>query len=272
MPMLETLDIYKWENLRSISELSNSTHLTSLRVSFCPHIMSLPELQLSNLTRLSVSECESLESLPELSNLTSLSVSDCKSLESLPELSNLTFLSISNCERLVSLPELKNLALLKDLKIRRCPGIDVSIHGGRWPPKLCSLKLEGLKKPISEWGDQNFPASLVELYLYDEPDVRNFSQLSHLFPSSLTSLVISTFDNLESLSTGLQRLTSLQHLIIASCPKVNDLPETLLPSLLSLSIYGDCPKLKERCEGRGSHYWPRISHIPKIEIDCRIYS
>ncbi|KAJ0478906.1 putative leucine-rich repeat domain superfamily [Helianthus annuus] len=151
--------------------------------------MSLPELQLSNLTRLSISECESLVSLPELSNLTSLSVSDCKSLESLPELSNLThfeiseceslvslpelsnltFLSISNCERLVSLPELKNLALLKDLKIRRCPGIDVSIHGGRWPPKLCSLKIGGLKKPISEWGDLNFPTSLVDLTLEGEP-------------------------------------------------------------------------------------------------------
>ncbi|KAJ0483757.1 putative virus X resistance protein-like, coiled-coil [Helianthus annuus] len=244
MPMLETLNIYKWENLRSISELSNSTHLTSLEIIECPHIVSLPELQLSNLTSLLIWTCESLESLPELSNL--------------------TFLSISDCKRLVSLPELKNLALLKDLKIRRCPGIDVSIHGGRWPPKLCSLTLEGLKNPISEWGDLNFPTSLVDLTLYGEPDVRNFSQLSHLFPSSLTSLYITGFDNLESLSTGLQHLTSLQHLIIASCPKVNDLPETLLPSLLSLRIYGECPKLKERCEGRDSHYWPLISHIPCI--------
>ncbi|XP_022004729.1 putative disease resistance protein RGA4 [Helianthus annuus] len=245
MPMLETLHIYKWENLGSISELSNSTHLTSLDIMRCPHIVSLPELQLSNLTRLSISECESLVSLPELSNLTSLSIWTCESLE--------------------SLPELKNLALLKDLKIRRCPGIDVSIHGGRWPPKLCSLTLEGLKKPISEWGDLNFPASLVDLTLGDEPDVSDFSQLSHLFPSALTELEIVRFDNLESLSTGLQHLTSLQHLEISNCPKLNDLPETLLPSLLSLVI-DNCPKLKERCEGRGSHYWPRISHIPQIYI------
>ncbi|MFS7925441.1 putative leucine-rich repeat domain superfamily [Helianthus anomalus] len=266
MPMLETLNIDKWENLRSISELSNSTHLTSLDIMRCPHIVSLPGLQLSNLTHLEIFKCESLESLPELSNLTSLSVSDCDSLESLPELSNLTFLSVIDCKRLVSLPELKNLALLKHLKIKRCPGIDVSIHGGRWPPKLCSLTLEGLKKPISEWGDLNFPTSLVHLTLRDEPHVSDFSQLSHLFPSSLTSLDISEFDNLESVSTGLQHLTSLQHLAIYSCPKVNDLPETLLPSLLSLRILDGCPKLKERCEGRGSHYWPRISHIPCIYI------
>ncbi|KAJ0717374.1 putative virus X resistance protein-like, coiled-coil [Helianthus annuus] len=142
-------------------------------------------------------------------------------------------------------------------------GIDVSIH---WPPKLCSLGIGGLKKPISEWGDLNFPTSLVDLTLYGEPHVKNFSHLSHLFPSSLASLLISEFDNLESISTGLQHLTSLQHLFIWRCPKVNDLPESLLPSLLSLGIYGDCPKLKERCKGRGSHYWPRISHIPCIHI------
>ncbi|KAM0009692.1 putative virus X resistance protein-like, coiled-coil [Helianthus debilis subsp. tardiflorus] len=206
MPMLETLDIDKWENLRSISELSNSTHLTSVDIESCPHMVSLPELELSNLTRLSISNCESLESLPELSNLTSLLIVDC--------------------ERLVSLPELKNLALLKDLKIIRCRGVDVSIHCVHWPPKLCSLEIGGLKKPITEWGDLNFPASLVDLRLYGEPNVRNYSQLSHLFPSSLTSLEIYYLGNLESVSRGLQHLTSLQHLSIWNCPKVNDLPET----------------------------------------------
>uniref|UniRef100_A0A251SX78 Putative NB-ARC n=1 Tax=Helianthus annuus TaxID=4232 RepID=A0A251SX78_HELAN len=112
MPMLETLYIDKWENVRSISELSNSTHLTSLDIKRCPHIVSLPELQLSNLTNLSVRNCESLESLPELSNLTNLSVSHCESLESLPELSNLTNLLVSHCESLESLPELSNLTFL----------------------------------------------------------------------------------------------------------------------------------------------------------------
>ncbi|KAJ0499725.1 putative virus X resistance protein-like, coiled-coil [Helianthus annuus] len=246
MPMLETLYIDTWQNLRSISELSNSTHLTRLDIMRCPHIVSLPELQLSNLTHLSIINCESLISLPGLSNLTSLSVSDCESL--------------------ASLPELKNLPLLKDLQIKCCRGIDASFPRGLWPPKLVSLEVGGLKKPISEWGNQNFPPSLVELSLYDEPDVRNFSQLSHLFPSSLTSLAIIEFDKLESLSTGLQHLTSLQHLTIHRCPKVKDLPETLLPSLLSLMI-DECPKLKERCSGRGSHYWPRISHIPCIFMD-----
>ncbi|MFS7925620.1 putative leucine-rich repeat domain superfamily [Helianthus anomalus] len=183
------------------------------------------------------------------------------------QLPNLISWEISHCENLESFPDhqLSNLTMLKDMCISGCPMIDASFPGGVWPPNLCSLVIGGLKKPISEWGTQNFPASLVDLKLWCEPHVSDFSQLSHLFRSSLTSLAINEFDNLESLSWGLQHLTSLQHLIIRYCPKVNDLPETLLPSLLSLRIY-ECPKLKERCEGRGSHYWPRISHIPCIHI------
>ncbi|KAJ0860640.1 putative leucine-rich repeat domain superfamily [Helianthus annuus] len=164
------------------------------------------------------------------------------------QLPNLISWSISSCENLESFPDfqLSSLTMLKYMSITYCPMIDASFTCGLWPPKLVRLTTGGLKKPISEWGNQNFPASLVHLRLFGEPNVRNFSQLSHLFPSSLTSLEIARFDNLESLSTGLQHLTSLQHLVIWKCPKLNDLPETLLPSLLSLRIY-ECPKLKERC-------------------------
>ncbi|KAJ0483816.1 putative leucine-rich repeat domain superfamily [Helianthus annuus] len=97
---------------------------------------------------------------------------------------------------------------------------------------------------MSEWGPQHFPSSFVELYLYDEPDVRNFRQLSHLFPSSLTHLCIWNFEKLESLSMGLQHLTSLQHLSIWECPKLKHLPKQLMPSLLSLEI-NRCPKLRK---------------------------
>ncbi|XP_035843130.1 putative disease resistance protein At3g14460 [Helianthus annuus] len=291
---LKSLSIWGCGNLKSINQLSNSTHLTSLSISSCKNMELFSDLhQLSNLTSLCIVGCKSIETFSdlELSNLTRLEIAGCESIESFPNLHlpNLTHLYIescknmkafgdlqlpnliswytTDCENLESFPDLQlsNLTMLKDMSIRNCPMIDVSIHGGRWPPNLVSLEIGELKKPISEWGYQNFPASLVHLRLFNEPDVRNFSQLSHLFPSSLTSLYIFKFANLESLSTGLQHLTSLQHLRISNCPKVNDLPETLLPLLLSLSI-SNCPKLKERCEGRGSHYWPLISHIPCIEI------
>ncbi|KAJ0860899.1 putative virus X resistance protein-like, coiled-coil [Helianthus annuus] len=229
--MLESIDICGWTNLKSIMQLGNFIYLTELSLYNCPSLESFPDIQLPILTRLTIEECNSMESLSAL--------------------------------------QMKNLSSLQDLRIRNCRGIDASCHGGIWPPNLCSLKIGGLKKPMSEWGPQKFPSSLVDLTLSDERDVRNFRQLSHLLPSSLPVLQIVRFDKLESLSMGLQHLTSLQHLLIGGCPKLKLLPKQLLPSLLSLRIY-KCPDLIKRCEGRGSHYYPLISHIPEIHIYPRL--
>ncbi|KAJ0717026.1 putative P-loop containing nucleoside triphosphate hydrolase, leucine-rich repeat domain superfamily [Helianthus annuus] len=228
IPMLEHLRIYNWPNLKSIIELNCLVHLTHLRIE------------------------------------------DCGSLESFPD--NLT-----------SLKKLKILAIIN------CPKLDVCfLPGWVWPPNLRSLAIGKLKKPFSEWGPQTFPTSLVELSLYGggEEGVSS-SEFSHLLPSSLTSLRIDGFEKLESFSVGLQHLqslsftncpilkkvcshpqhlTSLHHLSFIYCPQMTDLPEMLLPSLLSLYISGNCPEgLKERCSKKGS-YWPLISHIPCIDI------
>ncbi|KAJ0717033.1 putative P-loop containing nucleoside triphosphate hydrolase, leucine-rich repeat domain superfamily [Helianthus annuus] len=245
MPMLEHLRIYNWPNLKSIIELNCLVHLTELIIY----------------------DCENLESFPD--TLTSL-----KKLE------------IVNCPKLeVSFPG-DNLTSLKELEITECPRMDASLPGWVWPPNLQFLTIGNLKKPFSEWGPQNFPTSLVKLELNggDEDGGRSCSQFSHILPSSLTSLTILGFEKLESVSMGLQhlqrlsfdncrnlkkvashpqRLTSLHHLSFDYCPKMMDLPEMLLPSLLSLNIWGDCPGLKERCSKNGS-YWPLISHIPCI--------
>ncbi|KAJ9556492.1 hypothetical protein OSB04_011106 [Centaurea solstitialis] len=61
---------------------------------------------------------------------------------------------------------------------------------------------------------------------------------------------------------GLQHLTSLQGLNVCKCPKVKDLPESTLDSLLRLFIFR-CPNL--RCNGTGS-YEHRISHLPRVDI------
>ncbi|GKA84849.1 NB-ARC domains-containing protein, partial [Tanacetum coccineum] len=189
---------------------------------------------------------------------------------------HLTRLVIDNCESttesLFADLQLQSLTSLTDLNLWKCPNMDVPTDG-LWPPNLCRLSIGALKKPISEWGPQKFPSTLVDLSLLGDKKkeaATNWSQLSHLrLPSSLTRLEIHGFKKLETVSEGLQHLTSLQHLKISWCPKIEDLPETLLPSLLSLEIY-DCPILKERCSKRGGPYWPQISHIPIIKIDLEL--
>ncbi|MFS7926680.1 putative leucine-rich repeat domain superfamily [Helianthus anomalus] len=213
-----------------------------------------------------------------------------KSIIELKYLVHLTTLYISYCENLESFPdnELPNLTSLKRLQIVNCQSMEASFPRGIWPPNLCSLSIGKLKKPILEWGPQNFPTSLVELTLWGDDGVSSCSQLSLLLPSSLTSLELKEFEELESVSMGLQHLTSLQrlefwicpnlkkisdlqhltslrYLSFTSCPNMMDLPEMILPSLLSLGIRGNCPKLKERWSKSSSH-WPLVSHIPCIDI------
>ncbi|CAH1412473.1 unnamed protein product [Lactuca virosa] len=204
--MLESVFIFSWPNLKSITELSSFDRLRHLIIINCPNLELFPD-----------------HVLPKLNVLTHLTIIDCES-------------------------------------------VDASFPCGLWPPKLCSLSIGGLKKPMSKWSPQTFPTSLVDLYLRggQSEDVSNFSQLSHLLPSSLIHLSINKFEKMESVSMGLQHLTSIQHLVISNCPKVMDLPEMLLPSLLSLRIW-ECPNLKERISKRGS-YWPRVSRIPQTYI------
>ncbi|KAJ0860265.1 putative P-loop containing nucleoside triphosphate hydrolase, leucine-rich repeat domain superfamily [Helianthus annuus] len=200
-------------------------------------------------------------------------ISDWRNLKSIIELNclvHLTQLIIENCENLETFPDtLTSLKKLKALEVTNCPKLDFCfLPGWVWPPNLQFLIIGKLKKPFSEWGPQSFPTSLVELRLYGggEDGVNGCSQFSHLLPSSLTSLQICGFEKLESVSMGLQHLTSLHHLTFHNCPKMMDLPEMLLPSLLRLVISGDCPEgLKERCSKNGS-YWPLISHIPCLDI------
>nr|XP_043611997.1 putative disease resistance protein At3g14460 [Erigeron canadensis] len=176
---------------------------------------------------------------------------------------HLTNLIISDCKNLESL-ELPNLPSLTHLTILNCPSTEGCFQRGHWPSKLTSLAIGGLKKSISEWGPGIFPSSLVNLTLLGTRD--EVSELSpHLFPSNLATLKIWDFEKLKTVSVGLQDLTSLQHLQIRFCPNLRDLPEKLLPLLLSLEI-DECRKLKEKTS-KGGRGWHKISHIPCIKID-----
>ncbi|CAH1440666.1 unnamed protein product [Lactuca virosa] len=181
--------------------------------------------------RLVISTCASISSLTfsavqeHPSPLTELIVSDCGNIQPKPipakdfSLSRLTSLEISDCKNLKSFPyeHFQCLTSLEDMWIRDCPSMDYSFPCGVWPPNLSKLKIGGLNKPMSEWGPQSFPTSLVDLLLFGEnsgvvsfavaDNVRNTITPSSsssssflLLPPSLVFLEVNGFKDVESFS------------------------------------------------------------------------
>ncbi|KAI7731792.1 hypothetical protein M8C21_009187 [Ambrosia artemisiifolia] len=240
---IESLHIERCSSLTHVSFPTSATggdggqKLKSLDIWDCSKLMEkINNSSTGVLERIYISGWTNLKSLMQLGNfiyLTWLHLDNCPSLESFPDipLPVLTYLRIEKCERMESFSahQMSNLTSLKELIIINCANIDTSGHGGVWPPNLCSLEIGRLKKPMSEWGPQSFPSSLVHLSLHDEADVKNFRQLSHLLFPSLTKLRIYNFEELESVSMGVQHLTSLQHLIIWGI--IVEPPDNVIPPL-----------------------------------------
>lgn len=108
--------------------------------------------------------------------------------------------------------------------------------------------------------------------------------------TSLRELCIG-YCELASLSEGIQYLTSSERLFIWRCPLLNHLPESMqslnalwwleirdcinlmclpdsvrhLGSLKRLHIMG-CPHLVQSCQEERGEEWPKIAHIPIIQI------
>nr|GEV66496.1 NB-ARC domains-containing protein [Tanacetum cinerariifolium] len=276
---LEVDNCSKLVSLEEKEEEDGCNQLTSLRILTLGNFQNLEHCKLPNkIQELEIDGCEQLleKELLNPSMLTMLEVVNIsrwkilKSINALTCFIHVKILEINDCSSIESFPaaDLPNLTSLTHLIILDCKSMDVDSFG-LWPPKLGFLEIGGLKKPVSKLGPQNFPSSLVHLRLIgrsaEEDDVSSGSQLSHMLPSSLTELELWNFGKLESVSIGLQHLTSLQHLEIRNCPKIQDLPETLLPSLLTLNIW-ECPdNLKETISRRGP-YWPIVSSIPCMSI------
>ncbi|PWA70421.1 NB-ARC domains-containing protein [Artemisia annua] len=240
---IQELCFFYCDSLASVSFPTGGHKLKSLKIDTCEQLLEKEVLLNTSMPSLlevvHIWSWQNLKLINELTcfiHITQLTIQDCSSIESFPA------------------ADLPNLTSLTHLTIRNCKSMDVDSFGV-WPSKLGSLTIGGLKKPISKFGPQNFPPSLVHLILLggsaEDDDVTSGSQSSHMLPSSLTQLHLLGFEELETVSKGLQHLTSLQYLIIWWCPKIQDLPEELLPSLLSLEIYRCTDELKEKTSRRG---------------------
>ncbi|KAI3683664.1 hypothetical protein L1987_84176 [Smallanthus sonchifolius] len=290
---IEKLEMFHCPSLTSLTfstMCSLPYTLMKLQILACDNLQVswLPKNFLLSLESLAIARIPNLRLFPEgcLVHLTTLKIHGCDNIESIPDNGYgflpflcLRDLEISNCKNIKSFPRdhLGSLTSLEEMCLYDCPRLDYSFPCGLWPPNLSRLRLGGLKKPISEWGLQNFPTSLVQLSLqnsglvsFAKAEDMSYSSdnaaSSFLLPSSLSYLSIIGFTELESLSKGLQHLSCLEHLFISLCPKVRDLPETLLPSLLSLWV-SSSTELGKKCSSKKGKYWPIISKIPDLQLD-----
>ncbi|KAF8403616.1 hypothetical protein HHK36_011720 [Tetracentron sinense] len=246
----DSIEIIEWCNIDSLLEgLCNLSSLQDLHIEECPSLVSFPEEGLlNNIETLHIVTCKNLKALPnQMHNLTSLQylrIKECPSLVSFPEEglpNNIKTLQIERCKNLKALPHrMHNLTSLQDLIIRSCSNL--SFPEGGLPTNLIELHIwecENLDQPLSEWGFQRLP-SLARFFIGKS--------------------------NLQSLPKGLHSLTSLEVLGISNCQKIASFSKVGLPLMLCKLVILDCPLLSKRCrQGKGAD-WPKIAHIPLIEI------
>ena len=230
--------VYESQNLESLSVSEGShqdiTSLTYLQIGECPNFVSFASggLCAPNLTQISIFNCKNLKSLPE-------------GMHTL--LPSLEFLFLSDCQELQSFPE------------------------GGLPSNLVTLEISNCDKLFSsrmEWGLQALHSLRKFRVSCSFEELESFPEKA-LLPPTLTDFTISSSPNLKSLNE-FQHLTSLQHLDIANCDKLQYLPKEGLPASLSSLSLLRCPLLKEKCQREKGDYWPKIAHIPMIMIEDEV--
>lgn len=184
---------------------------------------------------------------------------------------NLTHLSVSECESLISLPDNMDILLpsLQTLIVYKCPKLE-SFSGGSLPSGLMTLHIGNCDRLVANRLDWNLQGltSLKMIGIIGRCENMETFPEDGLLPANVTELFIDGFDLLKTLNgKGLLHLTSLSNLSISMCPQIQSLPEEGLPSSVTfLSIWG-CPSLNQRCQRDKGADWPKIAHIPHITIE-----
>ncbi|KAJ4715185.1 NBS-LRR disease resistance protein [Melia azedarach] len=161
-----------------------------------------------------------------------------------PPLSNLKSLYLTSINDLESLPELLQRAnSLVEMDISGSPRLNSQLP-------QCIRYLSSLEKLIIGGCDQ--------LHLqFDDDDCRWQGV------TSLRYLQFKKVENMECLPKWINHITTLQHLEIKSCKSLMCVPEGM--QLDKLQIW-KCPHLGERCGNKKGVEWPKIAHIPNIQI------
>ncbi|KAK9159529.1 hypothetical protein Syun_005870 [Stephania yunnanensis] len=296
-PSLRELQIMGWPALQFLPHhLQYLTTLNSLSIVRFDCLTELPEWirNLASLEELKIDNCKNLRHLPSkeqiqgLTFLRKLYIDRCSNFQSIkqPVLpwchTSLQELRIWICDGVTSI-DLGSFVSLRKLNVRFCSGLQ-ALQGLPFLTALEELELG----PFSKDSDC-FPSLLGGDYDDDNGDA--VASNTPLLPS-LRHLLINGWSALRALPHHLQHLTLLKYLSIWNFTNLTELPEwignlafleqlqiwqcenlTHLPSkeqmqrltfLEHMSI-AYCPRLEERCRRDGPE-WPKISHIPRLNI------
>ncbi|KAG6530999.1 hypothetical protein ZIOFF_004769 [Zingiber officinale] len=216
--------------------LHNLCLVTRLTISHCPHITSIPLVQLVELRWLFINYCDELtrmESLGLLKSLELLQIIGCPKLvqlnvedEQAGSLSSLRKLCVDNTAVLKMFPLRNSLSFIIELEIAACSGEVIFEEAMQSLTAVTSLIFYNCKKL------QSLPTELLHSLPYlEELTVANCPQI-HSLPD-----------------IGL--LPSLRMLTIDNCPQIHSLPEKGLPTLLECLNICDCPQIHEMPDQEG---------------------
>nr|XP_048329627.1 putative disease resistance RPP13-like protein 1 isoform X1 [Ziziphus jujuba var. spinosa]XP_048329628.1 putative disease resistance RPP13-like protein 1 isoform X1 [Ziziphus jujuba var. spinosa]XP_048329629.1 putative disease resistance RPP13-like protein 1 isoform X1 [Ziziphus jujuba var. spinosa]XP_048329630.1 putative disease resistance RPP13-like protein 1 isoform X1 [Ziziphus jujuba var. spinosa] len=187
--------------------------------------------------------------------------------------SHTTLLISEGCQRLVTSLQSHQLPWLGELKLYCCSGVVSFPPQGGLPSNIHTILIyncHGLKSLAK----QGWPSNLKSLYIESCEDlfvdVDSFPEEGQL-PTTLTRLKLEYVEKLKSLNgKALRDLVCLKRLTINHCNQLQCLPEETLPDSLSwLNITSFRSLLADRCKRDTGEDWPKIAHIPRININGR---
>ncbi|KAL5202740.1 hypothetical protein ABZP36_013692 [Zizania latifolia] len=280
-PSLKELTFVDMANLKmwvSVQDGELLPSLTELEVVDCPQVTEFPPLP-PTLVKLRISET-GFTIIPKVhapscefsSSLACLQIHQCPNLISLQEglltqkLLSLQQLTITKCEELTHMPieGFRSLTALKSLHIYDCQMLESSGQRSLLPHMLEDLRISSCSNLINHLLQEiNELSSLKHLTI---TNCASFCSFPVKLPPTLQILEIFHCSNLGYLPADLEEASCLTAMTILKCPLIPCLPEHGLPESLKELYIRQCPFITQRCQENSGEDWPKIAHVPVIEI------